>query len=50
MGDGGSAGHEDNKGSLAANEVDEQLEESVDGEGLDWSVCADQGDSDLGTS
>jgi len=35
MGDGCAAGHEDDEGAFAPNEVDEQLEEGVDGEGLD---------------
>jgi hypothetical protein len=35
MGDGRSAGHEDDEGALAADEVDQQLQEGVDGEGLE---------------
>jgi hypothetical protein len=34
MGNGCSTGHEDNEGSLASDEVDQQLQEGVDGEGL----------------
>lgn len=34
VGDGCSACHEDDEGALAADEVDEQLQEGVDGEGL----------------
>jgi len=36
MGNGCSTGHEDNEGSLASDEVDQQLQEGVYGEGL-WS-------------
>lgn len=31
---GRSAGHEDDEGSFAADEVDQQLQEGVNGEGL----------------
>lgn len=31
---GGSAGHEDDECALTANEVDQELQEGVDGEGL----------------
>lgn len=34
MGDWGSTGHEDDEGALAADEVDQELQEGVDGEGL----------------
>jgi hypothetical protein len=38
VGNGGPAGHEDDEGAFAADEVDEQLQEGVDGEGLMRSV------------
>jgi hypothetical protein len=34
--DGCSAGHQNYEGSFAADEVDQQLEERVDGESLPW--------------
>lgn len=34
MRDRGSTGHEDDEGALAANKVDQELQEGVDGEGL----------------
>jgi hypothetical protein len=37
--DGGSTGHEDDEGAFAADEVDEQLQEGVDGEGLGGQWC-----------
>lgn len=50
MGDGGSAGHEDDEGAFAADKVDQQLEEGVDGKGLAWSVRAKCETGTLGTS
>jgi hypothetical protein len=39
--DGRAAGHEDDEGAFASNEVDQQLQESVDGEGL-WASVRDK--------
>jgi hypothetical protein len=37
VGNGRSTGHENYEGSLAADEIDQKLQEGVDCEGLRWS-------------